>query len=113
VYGLAHRALEKGDRADTVHLQESTLTTEAKRALGHRKATAEAEGRSEEFDGAAALRAEPAANFAAGSAAWRKKQIEEGSLNTKDQVCACRCHLSAPAHSKRIGEIEKSLRLPI
>jgi hypothetical protein len=55
VYGLAHWALEKGDGADTVNLQRSTLTAKAKLALGRRKATAGAERRSEEFDGAAAL----------------------------------------------------------
>jgi hypothetical protein len=94
VYGLTHRALEKkGNRADTVNLQGSTLTTEAKLALGCGKATAGAEGRSEELDGVAALRAEPAADFAAANATWREKQIEEGSLNTKDKGCACRCQI--------------------
>jgi hypothetical protein len=73
VYGLAHRTLEKDDRADTVNLQGNTLTTKAKLAPGCGKATASAEGRSEEFDGVAALRAEPAANFAAANAAWRKE----------------------------------------
>jgi len=73
VYGLAHRPLEKGDRADTVNLQESTLTTKAKLALGCGKATAGAEGRFEEFDGVVALRAEPAANFTAANAARRKE----------------------------------------
>jgi hypothetical protein len=55
VYSLAHRALEKDDRADTVNLQGNTLTTKAKLALGCGKATARAEGKSEEFDGVAAL----------------------------------------------------------
>jgi hypothetical protein len=55
VYGLAHGALEKGDGADTVNLQESALTTKAKLALGRGEATAGAERRSEEFDGVAAV----------------------------------------------------------
>jgi hypothetical protein len=55
MYGLTHGALEKGDRADAVNLQGSTLTTKAKLALGCGKTTAGAEGRFEEFDGAAAL----------------------------------------------------------
>jgi len=55
VYGLAHRTFEKGDRADTVNLQGSTLTTRAKLALGCENTTVRAEGRSEEFDGVAAL----------------------------------------------------------
>jgi len=103
VYGLAHRALEKSDRADAVNLQGSTLTTKAKLALGCGKATAGAEGRAEEFDGAAAFRAEPAANFAAANAVWRKEQIEEGPLNTKDKVYACRCQifLSCPLPTTR------------
>jgi len=69
MYGLAHRALEKGDGADAVNLRGSTLTTKAKLALSHGEATAGAERRSEEFDGIAALRAEPAANFAAANTA--------------------------------------------
>jgi hypothetical protein len=69
VYGLAYRALKKGSRADAVNLQESTMTTKAKLAPGCGKATARAEGRFEEFDGAAALRTEPAANFVAANAA--------------------------------------------
>jgi len=113
VYGLAHRVLEKGDRADTVNLQGSTLTTKAKLALGRGEATAGAERRFEEFDGVAALRAEPAANFTTASAAWRKEQIEESSFNTKDKVRTYRCQphpsfLSAPGHSKRIGKMGRA-----
>ena len=93
MYDLAQRGLEKGDRADTVNLQGSTLTTKAKLALGRGKATAGAEGRFEEFDGVAALRAEPAANFTTASAAWRKEQIEESSFNMKDKVRAYRCQI--------------------
>jgi len=107
VYGLAHRALEKGDRANSVNLQEGTLTTKAKPALGRGETTAGAERRSEEFDDVAALRAEPAANFTAANAAWRKKQIEESSLNAKGKVCTCRYqifYLSAPGRSKRTGK---------
>jgi len=107
VYGLAHGALEKGDRANSVNLQEGTLTTKAKPALGHGETTAGAERRPEEFDGVVALRTEPAADFTAANTAWRKKQIEESSLNTKDKLCTCRYqifYLSAPGRSKRTGE---------
>jgi hypothetical protein len=110
VYGLTHRALEKGNRADTINLQGSTLTAEAKLALGHGEATAGAERRSEEFDVAAALGAEPAANFATTDAAPRKKQIKKGSLK-EDKVCACRgqiFYLSAADQLKCFGKIDEA-----
>ena len=93
MYGLAHRVLEKGDRADTVNLQGSTLTTKAKLAPRRGEATEGAERRFEKFDGVAALRAEPAANFTTASAAWRKEQIEESSFKVKDKVRAYRCQI--------------------
>ena len=110
MYGLPHRALEKGDKADTINLQGSALTAKAKPALGRGEATAGAERRSEEFDVASALVTQPAANFAAADAAQRKQQIKEGSLK-EGKVCACRGQILYPSalhQLKHIGKIDKA-----